>query len=295
MALSLGVAPDIRSAYYRGLATAGLEFRWPILFSTTSATHILEPIAQIFARTDETYASTLDTPNEDAQSLVFDAASLFERDKFSGYDRMEGGTRANLGFRYSASYGGGWTVNAIFGQSYHLGGINSFASPDLVNAGAFSGLETDRSDYVGLVGLTSSSGLTISAGGRFDEVTFETRRAEATARLVISPVMVAARFAYIQAQPLYGFPNDRKETTVSGSLRFDENWRAYGAATYDFESETRVKTSVGFAYDDECFTYMMTYVEGRNIITKEATRSVGFHLSFRTLGDIGTSTSQFEQ
>ena len=31
----------------------------------------------------------------------------------------------------------------MFGQSYQLGGENSFASPDLVNVGAYSGLETD--------------------------------------------------------------------------------------------------------------------------------------------------------
>ena len=40
-------------------------------------------------------------PNEDSQSLVFDTTTLFQRDKFSGYDRIEGGTRLNAGLRYS--------------------------------------------------------------------------------------------------------------------------------------------------------------------------------------------------
>ena len=65
---------------------------------------MLEPMAQIFARPDEGYATTLGIPNEDAQSLVFDASSLFDRDKFSGYDRIEGGTRANLGVRYTGTF-----------------------------------------------------------------------------------------------------------------------------------------------------------------------------------------------
>ena len=38
-------------------------------------------------------------PNEDAQSLVFDASTLFETNKFSGFDRTEGGIRANLGIK----------------------------------------------------------------------------------------------------------------------------------------------------------------------------------------------------
>ena len=114
----IGVLADIRSAYNRFLATAGLELRFPVLFSSTSATHVLEPMAQIFARNDPAYQSTLGIPNEDAQSFVFDATTLFERDKFSGYDRIEGGTRANVGFRYSGAFANGWTANGLVGQSY---------------------------------------------------------------------------------------------------------------------------------------------------------------------------------
>src|SRR5690606_30430394 len=133
---NFGAPEDIRSHYYRAMATAGLEARWPILFSSASSTHVLEPMGQIFVRPDEPYAGRLGIPNEDAQSLVFDASTLFQRDKFSGYDRMEGGTRANLGIRYSGNFGNGWRTQGIFGQSFHLAGTNSYASPDLVNVGA---------------------------------------------------------------------------------------------------------------------------------------------------------------
>src|SRR5690606_23113025 len=134
------------------MATAGMEARWPLLFSTSGSTHVIEPMGQIFARPDEPHGSTLGIPNEDAQSMVFDATNLFERDKFSGYDRIEGGVRANLGVRYSGAFDNGWSSNALFGQSFHLAGENPYAQTDLVHAGAYSGLETDRSDYVGAVG-----------------------------------------------------------------------------------------------------------------------------------------------
>ncbi|MGO4841128.1 LPS assembly protein LptD, partial [Rhizobiaceae sp. 2RAB30] len=129
-------------------------------------------------RPDESYSGKLGIPNEDAQSFVFDATTLFERDKFSGYDRIEGGTRANIGFRYSGSFGGGWTTNAIVGQSYHIAGDNSFDNPDLVNVGAYSGLETERSDYVGLVGFATPFGLSASASTRRDVQTLDVRRAD---------------------------------------------------------------------------------------------------------------------
>lgn len=290
----LNVEADVRSSLYRWMATAGLELRWPVLFSSVSATSVIEPMAQIFVRPDEQYARKLGIPNEDAQSFVFDASTLFERDKFSGWDRMEGGTRANLGVRYSGTFANGWTTNAIFGQSYQLAGYNSFNSPDLVNAGAYSGLETDTSDFVGLVGFATPNGIAASASGRFDEETFETRRMELKAGYTSRPFTIQAKYAFIQAQPLYGFSQeDRREVTLSGSARFHDNWRVYGSGTYDLEYETMVKKSYGFAYDDDCFTYAMSFAETydpRPGVTDRREQSIGFNISFRTLGDFGSST-----
>lgn len=293
MALNQGVGADVRSAFYRYMATIGLDLRWPVLFSSTSSSHIFEPVVQVFARPNEQFADTLGIPNEDAQSFVFDAATLFERDKFSGYDRIEGGTRANIGMRYAGSFAGGWTTNALFGQSYHIAGVNSFASPDLVNVGAFSGLESDTSDFVGLVGFASPGGLSASASARFDERTFEVRRTELKAGYSTRPFSLTAKYAFIQAQPLYGFANDRREVSLGASTRLHENWRLFGSATYDFESSVMVRDSFGFSYDDECFTYAMTLGETRNRLTKETSQTIGFNLSFRTLGDFGTNTNSF--
>lgn len=299
MANQLGVGADVRSEYFRYMATAGLDVRWPVLFSTTSSTHVLEPVAQLFVRPDEQHVRQLGITNEDAQSFVFDATSLFDRDKFSGYDRVEGGTRANLGIRYVGTSASGWTANALFGQSYHLGGLNSFTSPDLVNVGAESGLETDRSDYVGLVGFASPFGLSGSLSGRFDEETFETRRAEARAGFSYSPVSLTAKYAFIQAQPVYGFATDRHEITVGGSLKLHDSWRVFSSGTYDIKSDYVSANSFGFGYADECFTFALTYSETRTLIgsTRQTddTQNIGFQLSFRTIGDFGNSSSNFLQ
>ena len=290
---TLGVASDVRSELYRWMATAGLEWRWPVLFSSTSSTHVLEPMAQVFARPDEQYVTSLGVPNEDAQSFVFDASTLFERDKFSGYDRMEGGTRVNVGVRYSGVYGTGWTTNAVLGQSYQVAGQNSFAQPDLVNVGAFSGLETPTSDYVGLFGFATPIGLSSSVSARLDEQSLELRRAELKAGLVASPISLTAKYAFIQAQPLYGFPTDRHEVTVGGSTKLLDYWRLFASGTYDFQTNVLTSDSVGFSYDDECFSYTMTYAEVRNSRTLEVTQTVGFNISFRTIGDFGSNSSTF--
>ena len=278
---------EIRSQAFRGMATAGLEVRWPILFSTTSMTQILEPTAQIFVRNDEPYAGRL--PNEDAQSFVFDATSLFQRDKFSGYDRVEGGTRANLGLRYSGNMNNGWSIHGLAGQSFQLGGLNSFAESDFVGAGADSGLEGKRSDYVAMLGMSNNSGLAFAARGRFDKDNLAVKRGEVEASHSGQIVQASVKYAYITKQPDYGYAENRQEISLSGSTRFKENWRVFGSGTYDIVSDTLVRAQSGLAYDDECFTYSMAYIQTRSPGQDKISHSVGFNISFRTLGEVGNS------
>jgi LPS-assembly protein len=278
----------VRSEAFRGIATAGLEARWPILFSTTSSTHVLEPTAQLFVRNDEPYAGQL--PNEDAQSFVFDASSLFERDKFSGYDRVEGGTRVNLGIRYSGTFNNGLSLNGIAGQSFHIAGRNSFASEDFVNAGAESGLEDDRSDYVAMIGANYGR-FNVTTGGRFDKDTFEVRRAEVASTAAGKYGSIFAKYAFIDDQQTYGFRDDRHEITLGGSAQLTPNWRLLGSGTYDLVSDTLVRRKAAIAYDDECFTYSMYYEQEQPValrgVEREKTTSFGFNISFRTLWGVG--------
>ena len=170
---------DDNGQYYRGMPAMGLEWRWPILAAGGASSVLIEPIAQMIVRPDEPLAGRL--PNEDAQSLVFDDSSLFDWDKFSGYDRIEGGTRANVGFRYAAELGAIATVSGVVGQSYQIAGLNSFAVEDLTETGTVSGLEDDVSDYVGSATIDSGRGYFLTARGRFDSATFDVNQAQVTA------------------------------------------------------------------------------------------------------------------
>ncbi|MFC0246552.1 LPS-assembly protein LptD [Falsochrobactrum ovis] len=288
-----GFAADaVRKEAFRGMATAGLELRWPVLFSTTSSTHILEPVAQIFVRNNEPYAG--DLPNEDAQSFVFDATNLFSRDKFSGYDRVEGGTRANLGLRYSGSFDNSdWTLYALGGQSFQLGGLNSFSTSDFVNVGIESGLQDARSDYVAMVGTSNSTGFSFAARGRFDKDELDIKRGEMEAQQSWKRLTLSARYAYIAPQPAYGYSELRQEVSGTARARINANWSIFGSSTYDLVSDTLVRASSGLSYDDECFTYSMVYAQTRNPRNDKTTHTVGFNISFRTLGDIGSGNQTF--
>ncbi|MEM7316187.1 MAG: LPS assembly protein LptD, partial [Planctomycetota bacterium] len=90
----------------RGFATAGLQYSYPFVAHTDRASHVFEPVGQIITRGGNIEPN--EVTDEDSQSLVFDNTLLFEYDKFSGYDRVETGTRANVGLRYTLqTYEGG--------------------------------------------------------------------------------------------------------------------------------------------------------------------------------------------
>lgn len=129
--------PDGRARHRPRDADGRPRDRYPFISVQPWGTQTIEPIAQLIVRPNETQVGRL--PNEDAQSLLFDDANLFRVDKFSGWDRVEGGGRANVGVQATTQFDRGGFINVLFGQSYHLFGQNSFAVGDLTNTGINSG------------------------------------------------------------------------------------------------------------------------------------------------------------
>lgn len=277
----------------RYMLTAGLEARYPILLTTENSSHVIEPIAQIFARPDEQMAGGL--PNEDAQSFVFDATSLFERDKFSGFDRVEGGTRANVGIRYTGTFANGIGVRSIVGQSYQIAGQNSFATEDLVQAGANSGLETRRSDYVAMAAIDLPQGFTIGANTRFDEKTFAVKRTDASFGYTTPRLSGTLVYTQVDPQPEYGSDESREVLKNSMSFRINENWALAGTATWDLADKELIRRGIGISYADECTIFTLAYTD-KPSDTAANDWTVSARLSFRTLGDISVgSTEGFDQ
>lgn len=269
----------------RTMLTAGLEARYPILATLDNSSHLFEPMAQIYVRPDEDLAGRL--PNEDAQSFVFDATSLFERDKFSGFDRIEGGTRANVGLRYTGTFDNGVRLRSIVGQSYHLGGVNSFATADLVNAGANSGLETDTSDYVGMAGIDLPIGVAFSTSLRLDKDDFSLRRSDAALSYSNDRFATTLTYTRVSAQPLYGALNTASEIQSTASFKFRDYWSVFGSVTYDVGNQIISRNGVGFTYDDRDTVFSIAYEQTRDKLNKEANDwSIAARLMFRTIGDI---------
>jgi LPS-assembly protein len=273
----------------RAMPTAGLEYRYPFISIQSWGTQTIEPIAQVIIRPNEQQIGRW--PTEDAQSLVFDDSNLFRVDKFSGWDRVEGGSRANYGMQYTAQVNQGGSVNVLFGQSYNLFGQNSFALGGTTNTGLDSGLDTTRSDYVARVSYQPNSTYMFTSRFRFNNDTFEVQRTELEGRVNFDRWSGALLYGNYAAQPELGFLDRRQGILGTGQVKLDANWVLLGSARYDINAGKFDQTRVGVGYVDDCLilglNYITNYTYSGNV---QANHTVMLQLSLRTLG--GTSVGQ---
>jgi LPS-assembly protein len=274
------------SALARAMPAAGVEYRYPFIDVASWGTQTFEPIAQVILRPNETDIGKF--PNEDSQSLVFDDSNLFSIDKYSGWDRDEGGGRANVGVQYTAQVNRAGSFNVLFGQSYQLFGVNSFASPDITNTGLESGLDKTVSDYVGRVTYQPNSIYSFTARGRFDEVTFTPQRIELESRANFDRWTLQVLYGDYAPQPLIGFLTRREGLLTGASVKLTGNWIALGSVRYDIENDRFNQARVGLGYVDDCFMLSVNWLSGYTYTTTTTTpvqdNTIMLQFSLRTLG-----------
>ncbi len=242
----------------RVMPTAGLEYRYPLINVQEWGTQTIQPIAQLIFRPNETQVGAL--PNEDAQSLIFDDSNLFKVNKFSGWDRVEGGGRANVGVEYTAQFNRGGNVNVLFGQSYQMYGQNSFAMGGTTNTGIDTGLDTRRSDYVARASYQPNSSLMLTSRFRFNESDFTLQRSELEAAANFGRWTTQVMYGDYAAQPEIGFLKRREGILGSARLKVTENWVLLGAAQYDLIARSISQTQLGLGYIDDCLILALNYI-----------------------------------
>jgi LPS-assembly protein len=314
----------------RAMPAVGLEYRYPFVADAGNmGTHTLTPIGQIIARPKEAQIGRL--PNEDAHSLVYDDTTLFDWDKFSGYDRAEGGVRANIGLQYNYLAPSGWTANALFGQSYQVAGQNSYAIPDLLNTGSESGLQTRASDFVSRVQVNPSQNFSLITRARFDQGDFSIKSFEAQAVANFNPWLpVTGSLTYVRyrEQPALGYLHRREGLQPAAAWNITPNWSVGGSVLLDLDRYldnrdtyyaayqtalaqggqalansvvykrgdpyTIAQAGISLGYKDECTTLSINYAMTPRVAAtgeRETDRTVLVRLELRTLGQASLSQS----
>ena len=300
-----------QGAFARYMAGAGLEYRFPFVSNSSWGAQTITPVAQLIARPSELIPRI--QPDEDSQSLVFDDTNLFAWNKFSGYDRVEGGTRLNYGVQYAADFANGGHAGFVGGESIQVAGQNSYTLYDPANTGLDSGLDKTFSNFVfGETLQPTSNPITLMSKQQFDSSTLQLERFDGIVRAEYGGVNGTVDYALYAAQPALGLEFPREGLTGSLAYKFLDRFSVDGSLVldmsrhyYDSLGQTTpvfypVGYSVGLGYKDACTTVNLRYSSnvsapgiysefpGGPAVYNPATRNQTFmfEIVLRTLGDV---------
>lgn len=274
----------IRSQEVHGLATAGLELRYPILITNKYAVQTLEPIVQIYLRNNIANAASF--PNEDAQDLTFSARSLFQRDKFSGYDRIEYGSRANLGIRYYANIKNAIDVYALAGQSIQLSNKSPFLGDNITNPGQGSGLDHERSDYVSMLQLRNQTGLSLNFRERFNYKNFAIQRNEIDVNKDWSRFSAGVHYTHLAKRDAYTDTLSRSQLASIENLKVTDKWQIGAYQNLDLTTKRLISIGSVLTYQNDCLSATLLYSQNKGLDKMLPNQSFGFRLNLRTIMEL---------
>jgi LPS-assembly protein len=294
----------------RAMTGVGLEYRYPLISTSAFGQQIFEPIAQLIVRPNEVIPKL--QPNEDSQSLVFDETNLFAWDKYSGYDRIEGGTRLNYGAQYTANFANGGHANIVGGESIALAGRNSYTIADAANTGLESGLDKRFSNYViGETVAPFSSNFSLTSKQQFDSSDFALTRLDVIASASYGGFSTGVDFGRYAAQPELGYIFQREGVQTNASYKLTKDWTVDASVLLDMsrhyydqvgQSTPRFYApsyGFGLTYGDTCTTLKVRYTTSNsdpvflNNVYQPTVRDQTFlvQLTLRTLAEVGGTFS----
>src|SRR5262249_28597387 len=118
----------------RAFPQISADWHYPLIRRTGERTYVtVEPIAGFVA--GPKVGRQWWIPNEDAIDQVFDETNLFQPNRNTGDDRIEGGQRLNYGLKFGLHDAGGGATTLFLGQSFRLQRDASFPSGSGLRSG----------------------------------------------------------------------------------------------------------------------------------------------------------------
>ena len=220
---------------------AGVEIGYPLIAHTDGAAHLLQPRAQLVAAPNAVNSD--DIPNEDSLIVEFDETNIFDPNRFPGADRVESGTRLNVGLRYTRIADDPTTLDASVGQVFRLSEEGAFSEG--------SGLSEKESDTVASLTFGYDPYFMLTNRIRVDE-DFQANRAETRGRISLGPARLQGGYVYLAKDATAGADDDREELELAAELDLTPNWRLSGAARRDLQEDATVEAGVALRYLNEC-------------------------------------------
>lgn len=272
----------------RGLATAALDVKWPLIGEFAGGNQIITPRFQVVASPT---LRNLSVPNEDARAIDLEDSNLFALNRFPGYDRVEDGVRFTYGFDWQWERPG-WRVATTVGQSYRL-----TSRPTLLPDG--TGLTERTSDVVGRTEIRWRDTVKLTHRFRLDKDNLAVRRNEFDMAVGTERTYLEAGYLRLNRNIGVGIEDlrDREELRLAARVGFARYWSMFGSGVFDLTSQKEdplqitadgfqpLRTRLGVAYQDDCLELSFTWRRDF-VATGDAQKGNTFqiHFALRNLG-----------
>lgn len=258
---------------------ASVDWSWPLVRDQEGAHQIIKPLAS--AVVAPFGGNPAKIPNEDSKDFEFDDTNLFSANRFTGYDRVEGGPRFNYGLNWGWYGDGGGRTEVLVGQSYRIKEDDTFTEE--------SGLREHFSDVVGRVELAPTNALSFLYRFRLSKDDLEPKRQEIGFSGGEKALSVGMTYIQFERQGVTDEFEAREEVYLSLKSELTQYWTANTHGRRDLTNEGGwLELGMGLTYEDECFgfsaDYRRSFTRDRDV---DAEDTILFRFIFRNLGEVG--------
>lgn len=271
----------------RGIATAAIDVKWPLVGNVFGGSQVLTPRVQLVASPK---IRNLAVPNEDARAIDLEDSNLFALNRFPGYDRIEDGVRFTYGFDWQFERPR-WRIKTTVGQSVRL-----TSEPTLLPDG--TGISNRTSDVVGRTEVRYRDFINLTHRFRLDKDSLTIRRNEFDATIGDHRTYAEVGYVKLNRDIAAGLEDlqDREEVRLAGRVAFKRYWSLFGSAVVNLTDRSEdptlgsdgfqpLRTRLGAAYEDDCLEIALTWRRDY-VATGDARKGNSFqiHFALRNIG-----------
>ena len=256
-----------------------VKMSYPMVKNDSQTTQTLEPIVQVVTASNGGNKSKI--PNVDSLVFDFDDTDLFSTNRFSGYDRVETGTRVNYGIKWSRfNHQKQRSISVLIGQSYRLND-----DPLMTE---LMGYENHFSDYVGRV-LIQVPYLDLLYSARLDQKTLKAQKNDVGVMVGQDPLKLGLSYVMRRAYTIGDNRYDSQEgITYRLTSALTKSLSLTGYYRYDLSGKKEpVDLGGTLKYENECMAVIVaidkSYTRDRNY---EGDVSFNLKLVLKTLGGV---------
>jgi len=255
----------------------GMETRYPFARYSTNGRQIIEPIIAAYASPNG--GNQPDIPNADSRVFETDDVNLFSASRTAGLDRIETGQRVIGGINMAHFGNDGERISLFIGQSYRFRDDS-----DLSND---TGLESERSDWVGRLAFSPMEYLNVNYRFNFQPDEFLANRNELSFSAGGSGLLFSGSYNFVR-DGLNLASSEVEELALGVRSSIDDEWTLGASTLQDLTKDGgSLNHRAQLIFEDECFifdaNFTRSYTRSADL---EEEDSIFFQLTFKTLGDV---------